>query len=482
MEHLMSWSYRKSVGLGHGGRLNFSKSGVGVSYGTKGYRISTGPRGTYVTLGFGGVRYRHRLDDPGSHSPSQARYPQHSDGYANSNDTAYTIETANARQLIDDTSQETLSRINTCIQKSSYAWIVLVVGSFISGLLALIHPLLGLTGFALIAYASYATKDSDLRRKTYPLFFELDDEANARWNELEQSLLALSNSQIIWSVQGGVTTSDWKRNAGATNLLNRQSVSSSRKSPKFIATNVVPYCIKSGRQEFYFLPDRLYVYEAGCYGAVDYSLLNVEDGASNFIESATVPRDTQVVGSTWQYVNKNGGPDRRFSNNRQLPVVLYGMLSLFSSTGLNILLYVSSVQAAVSFASGFAQSRNYKTKRQQSRSQPVDSPYPADFDPFNPTGQQPKTKQGRPVDRKQNQSQQNNSQTKPKQDIPLFYNILDLQLTCTREEASLAYRRLAKSYHPDTVHHLPPEFRAIAEERMREINQAYEELKHARKW
>ena len=31
---------------------------------------------------------------------------------------------------------------------------------------------------------------------------------------------------------------------------------------------------------------------------------------------------------TWQYANKSGGPDRRFNNNRQLPICLYGILSL----------------------------------------------------------------------------------------------------------------------------------------------------------
>ncbi len=41
----MGWNYRKSVNLGGGFRLNFSKSGVGVSGGVKGFRVSSGPRG-----------------------------------------------------------------------------------------------------------------------------------------------------------------------------------------------------------------------------------------------------------------------------------------------------------------------------------------------------------------------------------------------------------------------------------------------------
>jgi DnaJ-class molecular chaperone len=44
-------------------------------------------------------------------------------------------------------------------------------------------------------------------------------------------------------------------------------------------------------------------------------------------------------------------------------------------------------------------------------------------------------------------------------------------------EISAAYRRLAQMYHPDKVAGLAPEFQALADERMKEINAAYEVLK-----
>ena len=42
-------------------RLNLSKSGVGASVGVKGLRVSTGPRGTELYAGRGGVYYREKL-------------------------------------------------------------------------------------------------------------------------------------------------------------------------------------------------------------------------------------------------------------------------------------------------------------------------------------------------------------------------------------------------------------------------------------
>jgi hypothetical protein len=42
-------------------RINVSKSGVGASVGVKGLRVSTGPRGTELHAGRGGVYYREKL-------------------------------------------------------------------------------------------------------------------------------------------------------------------------------------------------------------------------------------------------------------------------------------------------------------------------------------------------------------------------------------------------------------------------------------
>ncbi len=41
-------------------RINFSTSGIGISTGVKGGRVSVGPRGTYVHLGRYGVYYRKK--------------------------------------------------------------------------------------------------------------------------------------------------------------------------------------------------------------------------------------------------------------------------------------------------------------------------------------------------------------------------------------------------------------------------------------
>jgi hypothetical protein len=71
-----------------------------------------------------------------------------------------------------------------------------------------------------------------------------------------------------------------------------------------------------------------------------------------FVDADGVPSDSEVIGRTWQYVNKNGGPDRRFAHNPQIPIVRYGELILKSPSGLNVVLQCSNVGHAVAFHSG----------------------------------------------------------------------------------------------------------------------------------
>ncbi len=57
------------------------------------------------------------------------------------------------------------------------------------------------------------------------------------------------------------------------------------------------------------------------------------------------------------------------------------------------------------------------------------------------------------------------------------YATLGLEKGASAEEIKIAYRKLSMQYHPDKVIHLGEEFRAIAEEKMKEINAAYDFLK-----
>jgi DnaJ-domain-containing protein 1 len=54
---------------------------------------------------------------------------------------------------------------------------------------------------------------------------------------------------------------------------------------------------------------------------------------------------------------------------------------------------------------------------------------------------------------------------------------LGLRHGASIEDASAAYRNLAAQNHPDKVAHMAPEFRELAERKMRELNAAYDQIR-----
>lgn len=83
---------------------------------------------------------------------------------------------------------------------------------------------------------------------------------------------------------------------------------------------------------------------------ISISDVNVSCYGSRFVEDERVPQDAEQAGFTWRFVNRNGGPDRRFSHNPQMPVMVYGKLDLTSLKGLNEHYLISSKSKASDFA------------------------------------------------------------------------------------------------------------------------------------
>lgn len=60
------------------------------------------------------------------------------------------------------------------------------------------------------------------------------------------------------------------------------------------------------------------------------------------------------------------------------------------------------------------------------------------------------------------------------------YKILEIDKSATVDEIKAAYRKMAKKYHPDKVVHLGEEHQKGAEEKFRQVQEAYEQLQKER--
>lgn len=60
------------------------------------------------------------------------------------------------------------------------------------------------------------------------------------------------------------------------------------------------------------------------------------------------------------------------------------------------------------------------------------------------------------------------------------YKILEIDKTVSDDEVKRAYRKMAKKYHPDRLNHLGEEHREGAEEKFRQVQEAYEHIQKER--
>lgn len=349
----MPFYFRKSVSAGPF-RFNFSKGGIGLSVGVKGLRIGTGPRGHYVHAGANGIYYRATLGRVGVRASARGRSvppPLPSDNRTDGVDMIE-IDSAEVLTLRDETLGSLLDAINDTRRATSLA---LVLGCVTAVPVALALAAAGTAAllalplpFAGIAFGAWL--DSYKRRTV--LFYDLAPDAQSAYEALCDGFDRLAGCNRKWHVAAAGEIRDlttWKRNAGATSLVRKSVTELSYKLPRTIACNLTPPAIHVGRQILFFLPDAVFIDDGRHLGAVRYERLAAHSERSDFIEEGTVPADAQIIRYTWQHPNKSGGPDRRFAQNRQIPVCLYETLRFSSPEGMNELLEFSKAGVTIAF-------------------------------------------------------------------------------------------------------------------------------------
>lgn len=176
---------------------------------------------------------------------------------------------------------------------------------------------------------------------------EREDELTRRIDAWQ--LLAEGDKE--WQVLTEQFSSNRKVNAGAGRSLKRVACKIVRGHPHYIKTNVETIqIVLHNKESLIILPDKVFFVRKRKVGMIDYTDFRISVSSVRFVEREPIPKDAQVVGQTWQYVNKNGTPDLRFKNNKQISVCLYGQVFLRSSSGLNVELQISNVQNTLDFA------------------------------------------------------------------------------------------------------------------------------------
>ncbi|WP_245357548.1 hypothetical protein [Kribbella aluminosa] len=252
--------------------------------------------------------------------------------------------------LVPTGSGDIVRQLNAAAARHGWGWPTTIV-AFVLGLLTM--PF-GVMVWLLAIPLCWWLFLRDKARRTVVLFYDVNDQPAAWFDSFVGMWPWLTQSAKLWrEVQNGrvQTTYQHKTNAGASNLVSRLSAVAGLKGPRHLATNIVVPSLTAGKSSLYFLPDRVLVCDHKRYSDVSYSHLRADGYRQRFIETpGHLPKDAEQVDQTWQYVNVKGGPDRRYSNNPVLPVMLYGQVDLSSLEGLDWRLQISRAQAAAHLA------------------------------------------------------------------------------------------------------------------------------------
>jgi hypothetical protein len=441
----MGWSFRKSTSFGPF-RLNLSSSGLGLSFGVKGARISMNKRGTFVNLGTNGIYYRQRI---GGNAPRQENnLTPVPDFPGEQSEALHTITTNNVETVTDVNSQAFVDELESKASRISLLkwfgfWPCLIfflyVLSFANDVVSeniaykeiftiskkhvfvrsqatkeslsiskavhgdkfviaeddssqwvkvyldqtkiltgFIHRDMGtrsrevakttaitraqqqpwlpygyyLLAILMIGWCFYL-RHIDHKRKTIEIYYTLDDHITELHKQFLQYFQDFASSKRIWQTLHVTATYDKKYHAGASQLVSRVAIGgiyTHRVPSSLMKTNVSIPCIVLKNTELYFFPERLIVKRGNKFGAVFYKNISIEQSQSNFIESESLPSDAVVVDHTWKYLNKSGGPDRRFNDNRRLPVCRYSEYTFKSDGGLFEVMMTSKIGAMDQFA------------------------------------------------------------------------------------------------------------------------------------
>ena len=340
----MGFYLRKSFRAGPV-RFNLSKSGIGTSVGVKGFRVGAkAGGGTYVHAGRNGFYYRAPLSSKRSLGPTEGP----TSPPIQSSPVLTEIDSGPVAEMVDSSATALLQELNEKHQKwRLWPWVLAAT------VLALLP--LGWAGFGVGLLLTGIVAQWDKTRRATTIHYSLDSEAEYQHRSMLAAFNELAASKGLWHLSDSINGQDAKRNAGATSLVKRQRVQLTKVPPSTIQTNVEVPTVPAGKQMLCFLPDRLLVFDPKGVGAVSYDELQVRIEVSGFIESEAVPSDAKVIGETWRYVNKKGGPDKRFSNNRRLPICAYETVGFTSASGLNELLQVSRQGTGEAFRQVLAQ-------------------------------------------------------------------------------------------------------------------------------
>lgn len=382
----MSLRFRQTFTLFPGVRLNIGKRGISASIGVPGATVNVGKKGVRATVGLPGTGLSYTTptlpyndgrsvtnplnpastephlgvpDASPSNTPSNAKIYMPMAGMNEISSASVEVLTstsllplrdliAKAREqraeikadLQEALAEESKQKSELLRRKSSlFRW-------FYKRRIAELETVLPLTQAEISRLVSW---DDNTK---IAITFESSDTSQRAYAAMVRAFDILKSSAKKWDITADKATDQFAERTLATRSVNRHPVTFD-----FSSTDLIQFTGRAMRFEnvngddILLYPGVAVIPRAdGAFALIDLRELQISSEYRRFHEEEGVPSDSSIDGYTWAKTNKNGSPDRRFKDNYQIPICIYGNITFHSQTGVTEEYMVSNADAAQAFA------------------------------------------------------------------------------------------------------------------------------------
>lgn len=397
----MAWQYRKRVKVAPGVYMNITKNGISTSVGVRGASMTFGKNGTYLNTGIPGTGFYNRQRIGGPATPcvcySQPSTPTvHSKGtytftgvlcacaaiaclalapigligtvifatgtWANfSNRNKYYGNKFNG----ENDSPSFIAEAKAALASATDERQKKILSNFIATVETIDaiedeeHILESLNkkpekNAELIAShsAELATLKNKLEATEYDADKSVSTEVLTSYENMCQSFEQLLTSQKIWIQRSKVQNLVAK--SSAASIVDLKEITFGVGVFNYIKSKFDVPVIPLGSQLLYLYPEfAILSTSPSRFEIINYNDITLNFTTIRFNEPGVFPTDAERIGYTWEYVNKNGGPDRRYTNNRQISIVKYGGIALFVKGHGTTTFQISNADLANAYCSNF---------------------------------------------------------------------------------------------------------------------------------
>lgn len=346
----MGFRFRKSFNLGLGFKVNLSKSGIGYSWGVPGFRITKTAKGktrkNYSIPGTG-IGYVEETSNKKRNINQTVIEEKH---YQPKNDNS---------PIYDSTMYSNVEDIETGkiknFQPAEYKGFLFRLNSLFFFKNLTLFLFIGLSLFYFF-YESSTTVFFDVAVISLLVYILLKifgkvkieysfmDDLEKSYNEYVDIWKEVKKSNNIWQVYRTAKVIDAKNNYGAKNAIERDKLKISFRLPWYLKCNINAPVLYFKKVILILLPDKVLIINKLRAGAVNQRNVIMKFYNQGFIEDEVNPKDSEIITHQWLHPNQKGGPDHRFSDNKQLPVYRYSYVDINSPEGINEQIMISNTK------------------------------------------------------------------------------------------------------------------------------------------